>query len=176
MTAHDTVSIKNVTLPATSGASGTWGKCGGHGDTVCSGATTEGFMDLDEARAVLRAQHRAVLSTMRADGTPQMSPVVATIDPAGRVTVSSREGLAKVRNLRRDPRAWLCVLPDEFFGRWIQVEGTTEIVELPDALPLLEEYYRSISGEHENWDEYRDAMRAERRVVLRISLTRAGPS
>lgn len=133
-------------------------------------------MDLEEARAIVRTQHRAVLSTVRADGTPQMSPVLATVDSAGRVIVSTRASLAKVRNLRHDPRAWLCVLPDAFFGRWIQVEGTTEIVELPDALPLLVEYYRSISGEHENWDEYRSAMQAEQRVVLRISLTRAGPS
>jgi PPOX class probable F420-dependent enzyme len=133
-------------------------------------------MDLDQARSVVRKQHRAVLSTLRADGTPQMTPILATVDSAGRVVVSTREASAKVRNLRRDPRAWLCVLPDTFFGSWIQVEGDVEIVSLPDALPLLEEYYRSISGEHENWDDYRDAMRAENRVLLRVSLTRAGPS
>lgn len=133
-------------------------------------------MNLDEARAIVQTQHRAVLSTARANGTPQMSPVLATVDSTGHVTVSTRAGSAKVRNLRRDPRVWLCILPDAFFGRWIQVEGTAEIVELPDALPLLEAYYRSISGEHENWDDYRDAMWAEQRVLLRISLTRAGPS
>ena len=130
-------------------------------------------MDLDEARAVVRKQHRAVLSTLRANGEPQMSPVLATVDSAGHVTVSTTRGAAKVRNLRRDPRAWLCVLPDQFFGHWIQVEGAVEIVELPEAMPLLEEYYRSISGEHENWDEYRRAMEEEHRVVLRVSLTRA---
>jgi PPOX class probable F420-dependent enzyme len=133
-------------------------------------------MDLDEARSVVRTQHRAVLSTLRADGTPQMTPVLATVDAEGRVTISTSARTAKVRNLRRDPRAWLCVLPDTFFGQWIQVEGDVEIVELPDALPLLEEYYRSVSGEHENWDDYRNAMRAEERVLLRVSLTRAGPS
>jgi PPOX class probable F420-dependent enzyme len=133
-------------------------------------------MDLDQARSIVRTQHRAVLSTLRADGTPQMTPVLATVDTEGRITVSTSTQTAKVRNLRRDPRAWLCVLPDTFFGPWIQVEGDVEIVELPDALPLLEEYYRSISGEHENWDDYRKAMRAEQRVLLRVSLTRAGPS
>jgi PPOX class probable F420-dependent enzyme len=133
-------------------------------------------VDLDEARSVVRTQHRTVLSTLRADGTPQMTPVLATVDTEGRVTISTSARTAKVRNLRREPRAWLCVLPDTFFGQWIQVEGDVEIVELPDALPLLEEYYRSISGEHENWDDYRHAMRAEGRVLLRVSLTRAGPS
>ncbi|MGI8309303.1 PPOX class F420-dependent oxidoreductase [Saccharopolyspora sp. ASAGF58] len=130
-------------------------------------------MDLDEAREVIGNQHRAVLSTLRADGTPQMTPVLTTTDSAGHVTVSTVAGAAKVRNLRRDPRAWLCVLPDQFFGRWIQVEGIVEIVELPAALPLLEEYYRRISGEHEDWAAYRQAMQEEHRVLLRITPTRA---
>lgn len=133
-------------------------------------------MELDEARAVVRAQHRAVLATTRSDGTPQMSPVLVTLDDEGRLVVSTRETAAKVKNLRRDPRAWLCVLPDGFFGRWAQIEGAVEIVALPEALPLLEEYYRSINGEHENWDEYREAMRRERRVLVRVTPTRAGPS
>lgn len=133
-------------------------------------------MDLDRARSIVRTQHRAVLATLRSDGTPQMSPVLATVDDGGRVLVSTTGEAAKVRNLRRDPRAWLCVLPDEFFGRWIQVEATVEIVELPDALPLLEDYYRRVAGEHEDWDAYRAAMRDEGRVLLRASLSRAGPS
>ncbi|RCW47282.1 PPOX class probable F420-dependent enzyme [Halopolyspora algeriensis] len=133
-------------------------------------------MNLDEARSAVRTQHHAVLSTMREDGTPQMSPVLATVDGAGRVVVSTSAGTAKVRNLRRDPRAWLCVLPDRFFGSWIQVEGDVHIVELPEALPLLEEYYRSISGEHEDWGAYRAAMKAENRVLIQVTLTRAGPS
>ncbi|GAA0508575.1 PPOX class F420-dependent enzyme [Saccharopolyspora subtropica] len=130
-------------------------------------------MDLDEALAVVRKQHRAVMSTLRSDGTPQMTPVLVTTDSAGHVTVSTVAGSAKVRNLRRRPHAWLCVLPDQFFGRWIQVEGDVEIVGLPDAMPLLEEYYRGISGEHEDWNAYRQAMRDEHRVLLRITPTRA---
>lgn len=133
-------------------------------------------MDLEAARGVVRSQHHAVLATLRADGTPQMSPVLATVDDEGRVVISTSTDSAKVRNLRRRDHAWLCVLPDEFFGRWIQVEGTVEIVELPDALPLLEDYYRRISGEHDDWESYREAMRREQRVLLRVSLTRAGPS
>ncbi|HEY2204253.1 MAG TPA: PPOX class F420-dependent oxidoreductase [Pseudonocardia sp.] len=132
-------------------------------------------MDLDEARAVVRDQHHAVLATMRSDGTPQMSPVAAGVDGAGCIVVSSRETAYKVRNLRRDPRAWLCVLSDEFYGRWVQLEGRVEVLSLPDALPALEDYYRGVSGEHPDWDDYREAMRRERRVLVRMELTRAGP-
>ena len=132
-------------------------------------------MDLDDAREVVREQHRAVLATLRGDGTPQMSPVLVALDDAGRVLVSTRETAVKVRNVRRDPRLWLCVLPDGFFGRWIQVEGHAEIVALPDAMDGLVDYYRRVSGEHENWDDYRSAMQRERRVLLRVTLNRAGP-
>ncbi|GAB2653354.1 PPOX class F420-dependent oxidoreductase [Saccharopolyspora gloriosae] len=133
-------------------------------------------MDLDQARSFVREHHRAVLSTLRADGTPQLSPVLAAVDDAGHVVVSTTGGSAKAHNLRRDPRAWVCVLPDEFFGEWIQVEGAAEVVEQPAALPLLEDYYRTVSGEHEDWAAYREAMVRERRVLLRIELVRAGPS
>ncbi len=132
-------------------------------------------MDLDKAREVIREQHRAVLATIRNDGTPQMSPVLVALDDEGRVLVSTREAALKVRNLRRDPRLWLCVLPDGFFGRWVQVEGSAEITSLPDAMDGLVDYYRRISGEHENWDGYREAMQRERRVLLRVALVRAGP-
>ncbi|RRO13803.1 PPOX class F420-dependent oxidoreductase [Saccharopolyspora rhizosphaerae] len=130
-------------------------------------------MDVDVARELLREQHRAVLGTLRGDGTPLMTPVLATVDANGRVVISTRSASGKVRNLRRDPRAWLCVLPDAFFGRWFQVDAEAEVVELPDALPLLEDYYRRVSGEHEDWDSYREAMRSENRVLLRLTPTRA---
>lgn len=132
-------------------------------------------MDLDEARDVVRSQHHAVLATRREDGTPQLSPVLTGVDDAGRIIVSTRETAYKVRNLRRDPHAWLCVLPDGFFGRWIQVSGDVEIVSLPAAMDLLVDYYRSVAGEHDNWDDYRAAMESERRCVVRITPTAAGP-
>jgi PPOX class probable F420-dependent enzyme len=132
-------------------------------------------MDLDEARAFVRANHRAVLATMRRDGTPQLSPVACTVDAGGAVVVSTREPAAKTRNVRRDPRAWLCVMSDGFYGQFVQVEGSVAVVSLPDAMDGLVDYYRSISGEHPNWDEYRAAMEQERRVLLRLELTRAGP-
>lgn len=132
-------------------------------------------MDLDEARAVIAEQNHVVLATLRRDGTPQMSPVLATVDGQGRVVVSSRETAFKVRNLRRDPRAWLCVLPDGFFGRWIQVGGSVHIVELPAAMDGLVDYYRRVSGEHPDWDDYRAAMQREERVLVQIELASAGP-
>ena len=132
-------------------------------------------MDLEQAREYVRATHHAVLATLKADGTPQQSPVTVGVDADGYVTVSSRETAFKVRNLRRDPRVWVCVFPDKFFGNWVQLEGRTEVVSLPDALPGLVEYYRSLSGEHPDWDDYRAAMVRDRRVLVRIELTKAGP-
>jgi PPOX class probable F420-dependent enzyme len=132
-------------------------------------------MELDEARDFIRAQHRAVLATMRRDGTPQLSPVSCGVDDSGAVVVSTRDAAAKTKNARRDPRAWLCVFTDGFFGRFVQVEGSVTVVDLPDAMPGLIDYYRSISGEHPDWEDYRAAMEREQRVLLRLELTRAGP-
>jgi len=132
-------------------------------------------MDLENARAFVREHSHAVLATTRRDGTPQMSPVAAAVDAEGRVVVSSRETAFKTKNLRRDPRAWLCVLPDGFYGQWIQVEGTVEVVSLPEAMEPLVEYYRAVAGEHDDWDDYRAAMEREQRCLLRVTLTRAGP-
>ena len=132
-------------------------------------------MNLDAARDFVRNNHRAVLSTRRANGDPQLSPIVCGVDTAGRVAVSTRETALKVKNIRRDPRVSLCVLNDRFFGDWIQVDGTAEVVSLPEAMDLLVEYYRSLAGEHPDWDEYRAAMERERRVLVRVELQRAGP-
>jgi PPOX class probable F420-dependent enzyme len=132
-------------------------------------------MDLDRARDFGRQNHRAVLGTMRQDGTPQLSPVVTTVDDDGDFVVSTREPAMKTRNVRRDPRAWLCLLRDTFFGGFVQVEGDVTVVELPAAMDGLVNYYRSISGEHPDWAEYRAAMERERRVLLKIRPRRAGP-
>ncbi|HLU76186.1 MAG TPA: PPOX class F420-dependent oxidoreductase [Nonomuraea sp.] len=132
-------------------------------------------MDLDRARDFLRENHRAVLLTWHADGRPQMSPVLVGVDAEGRLVISSRETAVKVRNARRDPRVAVCVFTDGFFGQWIQVEGTTEIVSLPEAMEPLVTYYRDISGEHPDWDDYRETMVREKRVIMRITPERAGP-
>ncbi len=133
-------------------------------------------MDIPEALAFVRANHQAVLATTRQDGTPQLSPVSVAVDDAGRVVVSSRETAVKTRNLRRDPRAFLCVFTDRFFGSWVQIGGTADVLSLPDAMEPLVSYYRSISGEHPDWAEYRAAMTEQRRVLLRITPTSAGPN
>jgi len=113
---------------------------------------------------------------MRADGRPQLSPVLVAVDDEDRLLISTRETAVKAKNLARDPRAAVCGLNDGFFGEWVQAEGNAELIHLPAAMPLLEDYFRRISGEHPDWAEYRDAMRRERRLVIRIRVDRAGPS
>ena len=133
-------------------------------------------MEIAEARQFMAANHWAVLATFRSDGRPQLSPVAVTVDGDGRAVISSQETAYKVRNLRRDPRASLCVLNQGFVGAWAQVEGTANILSLPDAMEPLVDYYRSISGEHPDWDDYRRAMQRERRVIVRIDIERVGPN
>lgn len=131
-------------------------------------------MDIEVARQFVREHHRGVLTTFRRDGRPQLSPVSVSIDGQGLVAISSRETAYKVRNLTRDPRASLLVMSDDFW-KWVQVDGTAEILTLPAALEPLVEQYRSIAGEHPDWDDYRAAMERERRVLIRIEIERAGP-
>lgn len=132
-------------------------------------------MDVEPAREFLRDNHRAVLATRRRDGGVQVSPVSAGVDAQGRVIISSTEDRAKVLNLRRDPRAWLCAMSDGFYGPWAFVEGTASIVSLPEAMEPLVDYYRRLAGEHPDWNDYRAAMERERRCLIRISIERAGP-
>jgi len=131
-------------------------------------------MDIDAARSFLRDHHRGVLSTRRAGGGPQMSPIMVAVDGEGHAAISTRETAHKVRNIRRDPRVSLCVLSDDFW-KWIQVDGTATVVSLPDAMEPLVAHYRSLAGEHPDWDDYRRAMQDEKRVVVRIHIERAGP-
>jgi PPOX class probable F420-dependent enzyme len=131
-------------------------------------------MDPAAALDFISRNHRAVLATSRADGNPQLSLVAAGVDD-DKVVVSTRETAIKAKNLRRRPRASLIVFTDNFYGNSVQVEGPVEVVSLPDALEGLVEYYRQISGEHPDWDEYRSAMAQEQRVLLRITVERAGP-
>lgn len=132
-------------------------------------------MDIDKARTFLKTHHRAVMATNRRDGRPQMSPVMVGIDEAGRGIISSREPTYKVRNLRRDPRVSVCVFNDGFYGEWLQIEGQAEIISMPDALEDLVDFYKRVVGEHPDWDEYRAAMATEQRVLVRITIERAGP-
>jgi PPOX class probable F420-dependent enzyme len=123
----------------------------------------------------LRTRHRVVLLTSRRDGSPQASPVTAGVDGDGRLVVSTYPERAKVANARRDPVASALVLSDDWNGEWVQVWGTLEVLDLPDALEPLVEYYRSISGEHPDWDEYRQAMVEQGKSLLRLTIERWGP-
>ena len=133
-------------------------------------------MEAAEALEFVRKNPRAVLATMKRDGTPQLSPLLIGLDSQDRLVVSTRETAMKILNVRRDPRAWLCVLNDRFFGDWVQLSGDVEVISLPEAMEPLVEYYRSISGEHPDWDDYRAAMIKQRRCLIRITLTGAGPT
>jgi PPOX class probable F420-dependent enzyme len=132
-------------------------------------------MEIDEAIEYVRRNHHAVLATLKRDGSPQLSPVTAGVDGDGHVIISTRQTAYKVRHVRRNPRVWLCVFPDGFYGRWVQLEGTADIVELPAAMDGLIAYYRDISGEHPDWDDYRAAMERDQRLLLRVAVAKAGP-
>jgi PPOX class probable F420-dependent enzyme len=133
-------------------------------------------MTPDDARAFLAENHRAVMVTRRDNGELQTSPITVGVDDDGMAVISSRETAYKVRNLRRDPRVTLCVFTDAFFGDWIQVDGRAELIPLPAAMEGLVDYYRRISGEHPDWDDYRNAMVEQQRLLIRVALERVGPT
>ena len=132
-------------------------------------------MEIDRALDFVREHHNAVMQTYRRDGSPQLSPIACAVDDDRSIVVSTRETALKTKNLRRDPRVSLCILNEGFYGDWIQVDGRADVVSLPDALEPLVEYYRSLRGEHPDWDDYRAAMAREQRVIVRITPERAGP-
>lgn len=134
-----------------------------------------GDMDLEEARDFIRQNRRGVLATRRRGGGVQQSLVIATVDGEGRVVISTRETAYKARNLRRDPWAQLCSFTDDFFGPWIVLEGRAEVISLPGAMEPLIDYYRRFPGDNPDWDDYRARMERERRVLVRITATSAGP-
>ncbi|MGW3787137.1 PPOX class F420-dependent oxidoreductase [Micromonospora chokoriensis] len=132
-------------------------------------------VDRDDLLDFLRPRHRVVLITTRADGRPQSSPVSAGIDGQGRLVVSTYPERAKVTNIRRDPRVSACVLSDDWNGPWVQIDGTAEVLDLPDALEPLVDYFRSISGEHPDWDDYRAAMVRQGKSLIRVTIDAWGP-
>jgi PPOX class probable F420-dependent enzyme len=123
----------------------------------------------------LRPRHHGILITRRADGAPQASPVTCGLDEAGRIVVSTYPERAKAANARRDPAVSVLVLSDDFGDAWVQVDGTAEVLDMPDALDGLVEYYRCISGEHPDWAEYRAAMARQDKSLIRVTPTRWGP-
>jgi PPOX class probable F420-dependent enzyme len=132
-------------------------------------------VDHDALLDFLRPRHKAVLLTRRGSGGPQLSPVTFGVDAAGRVVVSTYPQRAKVGNARREPAVSLCVLSDDWDGPYVHVDGHAEVLDMPDALDGLVEYYRAISGEHPDWDDYRAAMHRQNKSLIRITIDRWGP-
>ncbi|KQS71544.1 PPOX class F420-dependent oxidoreductase [Modestobacter sp. Leaf380] len=132
-------------------------------------------VDRDGLLAFLRPRHKALLMTRRADGEPQISPVSCGVDSEGRIVVSTYPQRAKTRNAKRDGRVTVVVLSDDFDGPWVQVDGTAEVLDLPESVEPLVEYFRSISGEHPDWDEYREAMVRQGKSLIRVTPVRWGP-
>ncbi|MER6617045.1 PPOX class F420-dependent oxidoreductase [Streptomyces xantholiticus] len=132
-------------------------------------------VELDQLLDFVRPRHRAILLTRRADGSPQGSPLTCGVDDAGRIVVSTYPERAKARNAKRDERVSVIVLSDDWNGPWVQLDGTAEVIDSPESVEPLVEYFRNISGEHPNWDEYREAMVAQGKSIIRVTPERWGP-
>ncbi|WP_086733977.1 PPOX class F420-dependent oxidoreductase [Streptomyces glaucescens] len=132
-------------------------------------------VSLDELLDFVRPRHRALLLTRRADGSPQASPLTCGVDDSGRIVISTYPERAKTRNAKRDARVCVVVLSDDWNGPWVQIDGTAEVVDAPESVEPLVEYYRNIAGEHPDWDEYRRAMVEQGKSIIRITPERWGP-
>jgi PPOX class probable F420-dependent enzyme len=139
--------------------------------TVATNAT----VDLHELLGFVQPRHHMVLLTRRSDGAPQASPVTGGVDDNGRIVISTYPERAKTINARRRPEVSVLVLSDDFGGPWVQVDGTCEVLDVPESIEPLVEYFRNISGEHPDWGEYRRAMVEQGKSLLRITPTRWGP-
>jgi PPOX class probable F420-dependent enzyme len=136
---------------------------------------TNTVVSRDELLEFIRPRHQAIVITTRADGRPQASPVTCGVDDRGRIVVATYPERAKTRNARRDQHVSVLVLSDDFGGPWVQVDGTAEVLDIPDAVEPLVDYFRSISGEHPDWAEYRAAMVAQGKSLLRVTPESWGP-
>jgi len=130
----------------------------------------------DQLIDFVRTRHRVTLVTTRRDGRPQISPVTAGVDDLERIVISTYPDRAKAVNARRDPTVSVLVHSDEWDGRYVQVDGTAEVLDMPaaGAEDALVEYFRCIAGEHPDWDEYRQAMRRQSKSLIRITIDRWG--
>jgi PPOX class probable F420-dependent enzyme len=142
---------------------------------MASTAARDLIVNHDELLDFVRPRHHGILVTTRRDGRPQVSPVTMGVDTEGRVAISSYPERAKSKNAARNEQASVCVLSNEFNGEWVQLDGRIEVVRQPEAIEALVEYYRSISGEHPDWDEYRQAMLRQGKVLLRLTIDRWSP-
>ena len=132
-------------------------------------------VDREGLLAFIRPRHKAILSTERRDGRPQMSPVTMGVDDDGRIVIATYPMRAKTRNVRQRPSVSVCIISDDFGGPWVQVDGEAEVLDVPEAVDAFVEYYRNISGEHPDWDEYRQAMVDQGKSLIRVTIERWGP-
>jgi PPOX class probable F420-dependent enzyme len=147
----------------------------GQADSMPKTIATTTAVELPDLLDFVRTRHHLVLTTHRSDGSPQLSPVTGGVDADGRLVISTYPERAKTANLRRTPECSVMVQSDEWNGPWVQVDGTAEVIDMPDAVEPLVDYFRAISGEHPDWDEYRQAMRDQGKSLIRITPTRWGP-
>ncbi|HEY6739588.1 MAG TPA: PPOX class F420-dependent oxidoreductase [Actinopolymorphaceae bacterium] len=131
--------------------------------------------DRAELLEFLRTRHNATLATTRRNGRPQLSPVTVGLNRDDHLVVSTYPERAKARNARRDPRVSLCVMSEGWSDPYVQVDGTARVIEPPEAVEPLVEYFRCISGEHPDWDEYRAAMIRQGKCLIEITIDAWGP-
>jgi PPOX class probable F420-dependent enzyme len=142
---------------------------------VAKTIATNTAVSRDELLEFIRPRHHAIVMTARKDGRPQASPVTCGVDEQGRIVIATYPERAKTANARRDPRVSVMFLSDDFGGAWVQVDGRAEVLDVPEAVEALVDYFRSISGEHPDWDEYREAMVKQGKSLLRVTPDRWGP-
>lgn len=133
-------------------------------------------MEIADAQAFLQQNHRACIAVRQKDGWPQMTLVTPAIDAQGRVIITSRGTTYKVKHIRRDPRVSLLVFGEQYSGsKFVQLHGTAELIELPQAMDILIDWYKQVRGEHKSWDEYKQRMIDEKRVIIRVTIEKVGP-
>lgn len=146
-----------------------------YAERMARNIATNTSVSLEALLDFVRPRHRALLLTRRSDGGPQASPLTCGVDDSGRIVVSTYPERAKTRNAKRDERVSVVVLSDDWDGPWVQIDGTAEVIDSPDSVEPLVEYFRNISGEHPDWDEYREAMIKQGKSIIRITPVRWGP-
>src|SRR5680860_776599 len=132
-------------------------------------------VDLAELLDFCRSRHHLLLLTRRRTGGVQASPVTGGVDGEGRFVISTYPERAKTANARRDAAVSVVVLSDDWDGPWVQVDGDAEVLDLPDALEPLVDYFRAVPVERPDWDDYRAAMARQGKSLIRVTPRRWGP-
>lgn len=133
-------------------------------------------MNIASAQKFLQDNHRGCIAVRQKDGWPQMTFVSPGIDAQGRVIMTSRGTTYKIKHLRRDPRVSMLIFGEQYSGsKFVQIHGTAELIELPQAMDTLIYWYKQVRGEHKNWDDYKKQMQDENRVIIRVTIEKVGP-